>query len=119
SITAALALARIFYKRELMRAGEMIWLIGMTILLLRYGRFAPIFALIAAPMLARALPGPSDRLLDRKIVVATCVLALAMGVWQTIIALPRPNQDACVWLNRLGSDSICYPCAAADFVEKN
>jgi hypothetical protein len=119
SVTAGLALGWIFYKRKLMRDGEMIWLIGMTILLLRYGRFAPVVALIAAPMLARALPGPSDRLLNRKIAAAACVLALAMGVWQTIIALPRPNQDACVWLNRLGTDSICYPCTAADFVEKN
>src|SRR5262249_50063442 len=73
AITAGLSLAWIIYRRKLLRPGELIWLIGMTIPLVRYGRLSPFFALIAAPMLARTLPGPSDRLRDRPIVGIACV----------------------------------------------
>jgi hypothetical protein len=118
AITAAAAVAWIFYNYKLFGAGELIWLAGMITLLLRFGRFAPLFALIAAPLLARALPEMPDRILGRRVVGAACVAALAAGIWQTIASLPR-SDDACAWLNRLHPGAPCYPCAAAEYVQRN
>ena len=42
AITAGLSLVWIIYKRKLLRAGELIWLIGMTMPLLRsFSRLSP------------------------------------------------------------------------------
>ena len=38
---------------------------AVTVLLMRHGRFAPVFALIAMPMFARAMPALSDRALGK------------------------------------------------------
>jgi hypothetical protein len=119
AITAGLSLVWIVHKRKLLRAGEWIWLIGMTIPLVRYGRLAPFFAVIAAPMTARTLPGPSDRMLDRSIIALVCVFALGLGLWQTVAALPRAANNPSIWLNHLGPNAQGYPCAAADYVEQH
>ncbi len=102
-------------NRRKLRAGEWIWLLGSTLLLLRWGRFAPVFALVAAPALA-ACAGLSDRVLGRRLIVAVMTALLALGAWHVAQEFPRRDTKMSAWLNRHGPDAPGYPCAAADYL---
>jgi hypothetical protein len=98
--------------------GEIFWLLGSAALLLRMGRFAPIFAIIAAPALAAILPRLSDRILAKPAMIAALTVVLLMSAWPIAQGFPRSSQSFSTWLNRNGPDAPNYPCAAAQFVDQ-
>jgi len=99
--------------------GEILWLAGSAALLFRLGRMAPVFAIIAAPIFAAVLPKLSDRILTRPSIVAAFAAALVLLAFPIARAFPPPDRSLSSWLNRNGPDAPNYPCAAADFVERN
>ena len=107
-----------FLNRRRLRAGESILLLVVLALLMRMGRFAPLFALAAAPILATVLPRFSDRLLGRIPVAAMVAVVLTLGAWRIGAAFPHPGTPLESWVNRHGPDAPGYPCEAADFVEQ-
>ena len=111
-----LTLACVIASWRRFRAGELLWLGGMAIVLLQMGRMAPLFAIIAAPLAAVALPGLSDRVLSRGPVLATLALSLGVGVWRVSREFPTRRITLAQWMNRLGPSVPAYPTAAADFV---
>jgi hypothetical protein len=98
------------------RPGERLMLAVGVAALSQWGRFAPVFALTAAPLLAVALGGLSDRVLGKwpvRVALATAVLAAAARVG---VEFPRPDRPLSAWLNRHGPDAPGYPAAAAAYV---
>jgi hypothetical protein len=119
-LLAVLTFWRILRPRDVrLGTGELIWLAGSAILLLRLGRMAPVFAIIAAPMLAATLPNLSQRVLGRAAVMAAIALILVMGTWRIARAYPPASLPISTWLNRNGPEAAGYPCAAADFVQRH
>jgi hypothetical protein len=108
-----------FVRTKRVPLGEVIWLAGSTVLLFRLGRMAPLFAIIAAPVLAAVLPKLSDRILTRPPIIAIFAIVLVLAAWSIARGFPRPARSLSSWLNRNGPDAPNYPCAAADFVEQN
>ena len=98
---------------------ETLWLAGSAILLFVMGRMSPIFAIIAAPVFAAAIPVLSDRILARRPVIAALMIVLLLAGWPILRAFPRSGQSLSAWLNRNGPDAPNYPCLAADFVDRN
>jgi hypothetical protein len=86
------------------------------LLLLKLGRFAPIFALAICPALAATLPGLSDRLLGRPAIVGVLVTVLLIGSVRVALEFPRSTTSLSAWVNRHGPDTPGYPCDAADFI---
>jgi hypothetical protein len=99
--------------------GELICLMGCTVLLFKVGRTAPIFAIIACPMLAASMPNLSDRILGRPAMVATAGAILLLSTVKLIHAFPPASESVSVWLNRHGRGFPAYPCGAADYVQAN
>jgi hypothetical protein len=104
-------------NRHRLRVGQMICVIGGTLLLFKLGRFAPLFALAACPALAATLPGLNDRLLKKVPVVAALAMILGLGCWRVGESFPTRTVSIAIWLNRHGRETPGYPCAAADFVD--
>ncbi len=118
-VAAALVVAFmccVTFNHRKLRSGEILWLLMSFLLLLRLGRFAPIFAIVAAPIASATLPTLSDRLLGRTALCGAMTIVLALGVARVFNSFPPPDQSLSDWLNRHGSDTPGYPCAAADFV---
>jgi len=104
-------------NRKSIRTGEWLWLAGMMIFLFRLGRFAPLFAIIAAPLAATYWPRLSDRPLRRGLVVgALGVFVLLAGV-RIAINLPTASTPLDPWLNRNVPAANGYPTGAAEFVD--
>jgi hypothetical protein len=112
-----LVLVCAFLNRRRLRAGETILLVVVLALLMRMGRFAPLFALGAAPILATVLPRFSDRLLGRLPVAVLVTLALTLGAWRIGGAFPHRGTSLEWWVNRQGPDAPGYPTDAANYVE--
>jgi hypothetical protein len=104
------------FNHRKLRSGEVLWLLMSFLMLLRLGRFAPVFAIAAAPIAAATLPTLSDRLLGRTALCGAMTVVLALGVARIFNAFPPPQGSLSQWLNRHGPDTPGYPCAAADFV---
>ncbi|HWE93462.1 MAG TPA: hypothetical protein VG269_05755 [Tepidisphaeraceae bacterium] len=118
-LSAAIVLTLAFFtvlNRRQLRAGEWIWLLISGVLLMRLGRFAPVFAIVAAPIFARTLPRHEGGILGSRLVCALMVIVLAGGVWRLVDSFPRSNMKMEAWLNRHGPAAPGYPCAAAGFV---
>jgi hypothetical protein len=98
------------------RLGELFWLILGCVALLRMGRFAPIFAIIAAPLFAVTLPPLSDRLLANRGLIALLACILLAGTIRIIGQLPTSHTELGTWLNRHGPSAPGYPSSAADFL---
>jgi hypothetical protein len=113
-VMLACAVAR---RREL-RAGEVFWLFGSIVLLMRMGRFAPLFAIVAAPIFAATLPRLSDGILSRPLTVAAVVAVLGVGLVRVVAAFPGRDVPIDAWVNRHGADAPGYPAAAAAYVEQ-
>ena len=112
---AALIVAVAVIKRRSIRSGEWLWLGVTALMMLRMGRFAPLLAFIAAPLLAATLPRLRDEALGRLALRATLACALLIATIRIVIGFPwQTGMDA--WLNRHGPR---YPVAAATFVERN
>jgi hypothetical protein len=99
--------------------GEIIWLVGMGILLLKVGRMAPAFAIIGCPLLAATMPELTDRILTKPPVIAGAAMVLVLGIGKLAMALPPAGMPISNWLNRNGPGFPSYPCGAADYVERN
>jgi hypothetical protein len=117
TMLAIAALAWLIIQRRQVRAGEWIWLIAMTLLAARYARFMPLFAMIAAPLLARTLPPISARVLSLRSVWAMLAIVIAVTAYRVFDGLPSGKQPDQLWLNRHGRDRFGFPCEAADFVD--
>jgi hypothetical protein len=109
-------LAAMVVKRRMFRVGEWLWLIGSLALLMRLGRFAPLFVLIFAPMLSLALPRLGWRVLSRPIISGLMGAILLLGVLRVVWLFPRAEMTLSQWLSRHGPDLTMYPCAASEFV---
>lgn len=105
--------------RDRLRAGEWCWLLGSAALLFRMGRFSPVFALAAAPILAGALPKWSGRAFAKPALAIGLALLVVMGAVRIALAFPRPGMPMSQWVNRHGPGTLGYPCAAADYVASN
>jgi hypothetical protein len=119
TIVIAVFLLDIVRRRRLVRCGELLWLGVGTLLLLKMARFAPIFALAAAGPIAATRGKLSDRPLGRPAIAWGLSLILAMGMFRIIRAFPAPGQSIDAWLDRQGPDAPAYPCAAAEWVDRN
>ena len=117
-VVSALVLSA-YLNRRLLRAGEVIWLLVAFTLLLRMGRFAPVFAVTTASTFVIALPRLSERVLGVRPVYALVALVLAAGSWRIGTSLPGPEHRFDDWVNRHGPDAPGYPTAAAAYVEAN
>jgi hypothetical protein len=106
-----------FANRHRLRSGEWLWLAGMTVFLFRLGRFAPLFAIVAAPMAAVCWPVMSDRPLRRSAVAWALGLFLGIGGLRVIVNFPTASTPLGSWLNRNEPDANGYPTGAADFVD--
>jgi hypothetical protein len=109
-------MACVTFNHRKLRSGEILWLLVSCLLLLRLGRFAPVFAIAAAPIAAATLPSLSDRLLGRTALCGAMAFILALGVARVFNTFPERSMPLSAWLNRHGPDTPGYPCAAADFV---
>jgi hypothetical protein len=105
-------------NRRGVRVAEWLWMAVGIVLLFRLGRFAPIFALIAAPVLAATLPALPDLVLTRRAVHVGAAAALSVTLVLVVILMPGRHTPMATWLNRNGAAAFGYPCAAADFVEQ-
>lgn len=114
-----LLLACVIARRSRLRVGDWLWLAASMAMLLRLGRFSPIFALAAAPLLAAVLPALSDRPLRRPILRYALAAMLLVGIVRVGWALPSRSQSLDDWLERLGPDTPGYPTAAARFVDEH
>ena len=103
-------------RRELVRAGEWLWLAGAVVLLLRMGRFTPLFVLIAAPVVANALPAMNGAMLEKPLIRVLAAFLLAISVVKIVAGFPSKQTAMDAWLDRMGPDAPGYPCAAADYV---
>jgi hypothetical protein len=116
-ISAALVLtvlaAGVANRRQLRRCDWM-WMAGSAALLIRLGRFSPVFGIFAAPTLAVTLPALSDVVLSRRAVQMLLGLALILGGVRIESAFPRPTVTLSTWINRIGGGG--YPTDAADYV---
>ena len=113
-ILALVALA--LRNRESVRTAEWIWLALAGVLMLRLGRFAPMFAMIAAPVLAGTLPKLSDVVLTKRPVLAAMAVVLALGLFRSVVQFPR-NQTLDSFLDR--DEVFRYPTAAARYVDQH
>jgi hypothetical protein len=106
-------------NRDRLRAGEWFMLAAGAALLLRLGRFAPIGAMVAGPVLAATMPTLSDKALRHRLVWAALALAILACSGQIIAGFPRAATSMNQWINRRGPDFPGYPVGAADFVDHN
>ena len=102
-----------------LRIGDWLWLALGAAFLLRLGRFAPTFAIIATPMFARTMMKFSGRILTRPAICALMGLVLAAGLVRLCMEFPRSSATFETWLNRHGEGTPGYPCAAADYLAVN
>src|SRR5205823_458410 len=83
-------------------------------------RFAPMLALIIAPIVAATLPPMKDRVLDRPLITAMLAASLAVLAVRIARSFPPPDMSMNRWINRhSGPHVITFPTGAADFVDAN
>jgi hypothetical protein len=109
----------IAWRHRLLHPGQLICIAVATLLMLKLGRFAPLFALAACPALAATLPGLKDRLLAKPAVVIALACVLIIGTGRVVASFPGKSVTLSAWVNRHGKDAPGYPCAAADFVDRS
>jgi hypothetical protein len=114
ALTAALFIVALLNRRKI-RLGEWLWLLATAAMMIRMSRFAPMFAFIAAPVLATALPRLPDANFERRAVLAALSIALLVSPGRIIAGFPwtTPMEQ---WINRRGP---AYPVVAADYVDQN
>jgi hypothetical protein len=103
-------------SRAALRPGNVLLLIVTAVLLLWMGRFAPIYALIAAPVLAVTLPQLSDRAICNPLLQGSMALILLCALARTFAAIPAAGMPVALWINRHGPDAPGYPVDAANFI---
>ena len=103
-------------RRQMLRAGEWVWLVLGLLLLFRMGRFAPLFVLIASPIVAVALPSMDGLMLEKPAIRFALAGLLAVGIARVVVGFPSNAMPLNRWLNRMGPGTPGYPCDAAEFV---
>ncbi len=98
-------------------AAKLLWLAASFVLLFRLGRFAPVFAMVAMPMLAALLPGLRDAVLGKPLIRAALAIVLLCGAVRLATAFPSGPDAMDAWLTRNGPEADAFPTAAARFVE--
>jgi hypothetical protein len=102
--------------RRYVRAGEVLCALLTTLLILRYGRFLPLFAFVGAPLLGAALPSMPGTILRSRVTWAFVAVALSVGLFRVANGLPRRDAAGeAAWLNRLPGTKG-YPCEATDYL---
>lgn len=114
---ALLIIGFAIWNRSRMSLVAWLWMAGGTIVLLRMGRFAPVFAIFAAPTLAATLPELSDRALGRRPIQAALAGVMFVVMIKVATAFPSRSQTLSSWINRMELENSGYPAAAVDFVE--
>jgi hypothetical protein len=104
------------WRRANFRTGEWLMLFIGVGGLCWMGRLAPLFVMIAAPMLAAAFPALKAKLLARPLVWALLGSVMLLGVIKVAEAFPARDMSMAKWLNRNGADMPGYPTGAAQFV---
>ena len=100
-------------RRRRLAATDWLWLgLGLA-LLLRLGRFSPVFAMFATPAFARAMPRLGGQALRRPAVAVVLCGVLGAGLVRLSTTLDETDFDR--WLNR---NAPTYPTAAAEFVDR-
>jgi hypothetical protein len=115
----ASAIAFAYHARKRLRIGEWLWLLGSLVLYVRYSRFAPAYAPIAAATLASSLPQFTGQALQRAWVRSAATCIIAFGLLRLIIAFPGPRTSMGQWINRHAAYASGYPTDAADFVSQH
>jgi hypothetical protein len=118
-VTAAILIlftAAVVRRHRRLRTGEILWLAATALMLMRLGRFAPLFAIVAAPCLAVTMPRLSDIVLGRPILRVAMGMVLVIGCARVVTEFPSPAADVDAWVNRHGPQTPGYPAAAARFV---
>ncbi|MBC7784134.1 MAG: hypothetical protein H7144_09860 [Burkholderiales bacterium] len=106
-------------KRDRLRLTDWL-LLGFGVLVIaRLGRFAPVFALISMPILARVMPALSDRVLGKRLVRFAMAIVLIIGGVNIARGFPRSDLTLNQWLNRFAPEIPGYPTAAADWALAN
>jgi hypothetical protein len=105
--------------RRQLRPADWILLAGSTALLFLHGRYAPLFAIVAAPILAQCLPRLSDRPLANRMLWPAITALLIVGSVRIAVAFPSRAVALDDWLNRHGPEAPGYPTAAAAFVARS
>lgn len=118
AVLVILMLVFVLARRHELRAGEVFWLFGSIVLLLRMGRFSPVFALAAAPMLAATMPHLADAVLGRTLTRLALMVVIGVGVYRMWEEFPGPSVSFDRWLERNGALMPGYPAKAARFVEQ-
>jgi hypothetical protein len=106
------------WRRRVLRLGEWLMLLIGLVLMMRLGRFAPIFGIMAGPVVTATMPRLSDKPLSRTLMHVVMAIALLSFLWRVVEAFPSRDTPFCDWLNRPHLQ-FSYPCKAADFVEAN
>jgi hypothetical protein len=119
AIVAAIIAAAVIAHWRRLRVGEMLCLAAGVVLLFKYARFSPIFAMAAVPAFAVTLPRLRDEVLGKGLIVAVLAIVDLAGGIRIVQSLPKRSQTLSDWLTRHGSDIPSYPCAAADFVDSD
>lgn len=112
-----IALGCAVVRRRQLRAGEVFWLLGSIVFLLRMGRFAPVYAMVAGPIFAATLLPFSDRILSRRLTRIAVAGVVGAGLVRVVMAIPMPSVTLDQWLERNGPYMPGYPAAAAAYVE--
>jgi hypothetical protein len=115
-IAALFCIAR---QYRLVHIGHLICIAAASLLLLKLGRFAPIFALAACPALAATFPAIKDRLLGKPAIIILLACVVSIGTCRMIFAFPGSTTSLSSWVNRHGPDTPGYPCVAADFLDRS
>src|SRR5439155_23137669 len=84
-------LASVITSRDRVRAGEVLGLLLATALIIKFGRFMPVFAFVASPLFAATLPAMPARLLENRLVWTLGVVTALFVGYGTIAAFPRPG----------------------------
>jgi hypothetical protein len=113
------AIAFSYHARKRLRIGEWLWLLGSLVLYVRYSRFAPAYAPIAAATLAISLPRFTGKALQRAWVRSATACIIAFGVVRLIVAFPGQGTSMDQWINRHAAYAAGYPTGAAAFVSEH
>jgi hypothetical protein len=118
AVVATLAFVLVLRRGRSLRVADWVVVLLATVLLLRLGRFAPVFAIVIAPLLAGSLVGLSDRLLARPLVRGALASIVVLGSFRLALAFPG-SSSLDDFLNRHVPEQDGYPTAAARFVERH
>lgn len=117
ALVAIMLACSIWRWREL-RAGEVFWLIGSVMLLMRMSRFCPVFAMAAAPIFAATMLRFRDGVFATAPLRIVAAALFAAGLFHVVAEFPGRSTSIDFWLDR-DRNLLGYPTRAAGFVERH